>query len=229
MFDIAPLMSSFLIILREGFEAMLIVMLIFAYIKKFKANDKAKYVWFGIIVAIASSIGIAIGFTTIAGLTHEHEELFEGVTMLAAAGMLTYVAYWCHNAGRIFETSFRNALTTGTAMALGVTVCLAILREGFEIVLFYAALFSSDIGINHSAIITGALLGIVALGIVYMLMRMAIIAMPTTVFFNGSKYFLLGLAIYFAYEGGHELMEVYDFSLESIMEYRLWHEDGPNA
>jgi len=229
MFDMAPLMSSFLIILREGFEAMLIVMLIFAYIKKFKAKDKAKYIWYGIVTAVLLSIGIAVGFTTIAGLTHEHEELFEGVTMLAAAGMLMYVAYWCHSAGRIFETTFRNALTTGTAMALGVTVCLAILREGFEIVLFYAALFSSDIGINQPAIITGALLGIIALGIVYILMRMTIIALPTKVFFTGSKYFLLGLAIYFAYEGGHELMEVYDFSLESIMEYRLWHEDGPNA
>ena len=209
--SLAPLIGSFLIILREGFEAMLIAMLVFTYISKFDAKDKVVYAWYGILIGIILSVGIALGFTYVAGLTHEHEELFEGVTMLAAAGMLTYVAYWCHGAQRHFDTNIKQALTTGTAMALGATVCLAILREGFEIVLFYAALFSSDIA-ETQEIILGGILGVMALGGLYIIMKTATDKIPTKHIFQWSKYFLVVLAVYFAYEGGHELLEVLEHS-----------------
>ena len=86
--SIAPFMGSFFIILREGFEAMLIAMLIFTYLEKLNAQDKKKYVWQGIGYGVLASIVIAIAFTFISSLTHTHEELFEGVTMLIAAGVL---------------------------------------------------------------------------------------------------------------------------------------------
>ena len=109
--SIAPFMGSFFIILREGFEAMLIAMLIFTYLEKLNAQDKKKYVWQGIGYGVLASIIIAIGFTFISSLTHAHEELFEGVTMLIAAGVLAYVAFWCHTAKQHVEGAIKTAIT----------------------------------------------------------------------------------------------------------------------
>ena len=205
--SLAPFMGSLFIILREGFEAMLIAMLIFTYVREYGAQEKLKYVWSGIGVGIALSFAIAAGFANLAWLTHDHEELFEGVTMLVAAGVLGYVAFWCHGAAAHLEDSVKKAMATGTALALAGAVCLAILREGFEIVLFYAALYSSDIA-DSTSIIMGGLVGLLLLGGVYYGMDKAVSKFPTKKFFQVSKFLLIGLALYFAYGGVSELIEV---------------------
>lgn len=205
--SIAPFMGSFFIILREGFEAMLIAMLIFTYLEKLNAQDKKKYVWQGIGYGVLASIVIAIGFTFITSLTHAHEELFEGVTMLIAAGVLAYVAFWCHTAKQHVEGAIKTAITTGTAITLSLAVFFAILREGFEIVLFYAGLFASPIAETYS-IWFGGIVGAVALGIVYVLMKKGIAQINVGTFFTISKWLLGALAVYFAYNGVHELLEL---------------------
>ncbi len=205
--SIAPFMGSFFIILREGFEAMLIAMLIFTYLEKLNAQDKKKYVWQGIGYGVLASIVIAIGFTFITSLTHAHEELFEGVTMLIAAGVLAYVAFWCHTAKQHVEGAIKTAITTGTAITLSLAVFFAILREGFEIVLFYAGLFASPIAETYS-IWFGGIAGAVALGVIYMLMKKGIAQINVGTFFTISKWLLGALAVYFAYNGVHELLEL---------------------
>lgn len=209
--SIAPFMGSFFIILREGFEAMLIAMLIFTYLEKLNAQDKKKYVWQGIGYGVLASIIIAIGFTFISSLTHAHEELFEGVTMLIAAGVLAYVAFWCHTAKQHVEGAIKTAITTGTAITLSLAVFFAILREGFEIVLFYAGLFASPIAETYS-IWFGGVAGAVALGIVYVLMKKGIAQINVGTFFTISKWLLGALAVYFAYNGVHELLELMEGS-----------------
>jgi len=201
-------MGSFFIILREGFEAMLIAMLIFTYLEKLNAQDKKKYVWQGIGYGVLASIVIAIAFTFITSLTHAHEELFEGVTMLIAAGVLAYVAFWCHTAKQHVEGAIKTAITTGTAITLSLAVFFAILREGFEIVLFYAGLFASPIAETYS-IWFGGVAGVVALGIIYILMKKGIAQINAGTFFTISKWLLGALAVYFAYNGAYELLEVY--------------------
>jgi len=203
---VAPFISSLIIILREGFEAILIVSLVFAYLKKMGAEDKYSYVWGGIAAGLAGSIAIAFGFSAIASLTHAHEEIFEGVTMLLAAGVMTYVAFWCHGAQEHFEKDIVKTLTVGTSIALGATVCLAILREGFEVVLFYAGLFSSDIA-DVNSIWAGGVVGLAILYGLWYTLDKATAKVPTYQFFMYSKYFLGALAIYFAYEGYGELLE----------------------
>ena len=205
--SIAPFMGSFFIILREGFEAMLIAMLIFTYLEKLNAQDKKKYVWQGIGYGVLASIVIAIAFTFISSLTHAHEELFEGVTMLIAAGVLAYVAFWCHTAKQHVEGAIKTAITTGTAITLSLAVFFAILREGFEIVLFYAGLFASPIAETYS-IWFGGVAGAVALGIIYILMKKGIAQINVGTFFTISKWLLGALAVYFAYNGVHELLEL---------------------
>jgi len=209
--SIAPFMGSFFIILREGFEAMLIAMLIFTYLEKLNAQDKKKYVWQGIGYGVLASIVIAIAFTFITSLTHAHEELFEGATMLIAAGVLAYVAFWCHTAKQHVEGAIKTAITTGTAITLSLAVFFAILREGFEIVLFYAGLFASPIAETYS-IWFGGVAGAVALGVIYMLMKKGIAQINVGTFFTISKWLLGALAVYFAYNGVHELLELMEGS-----------------
>jgi len=203
---ITPFLSSFFILLREGFEAMLIAILVFMYLDKVKARDKRPAVYWGILAGIIASLFIALGVKKIAGVTHAHEELFEGGVMLIAAGMLAYVAFFCHHAKQHVEGKVDKAVATGSSFILSFTVFLAILREGFEIVLFYSALIGSGI-YNTVPVFGGAIIGALTLiGVYYGLNKITKIV-PVGMFFRGSSILLAVLAIYFAYEGIHELSE----------------------
>ena len=203
---ITPFLSSFFILLREGFEAMLIAILVFMYLDKVKAKDKRPAVYWGILAGIIASLFIALGFKKIAGITHAHEELFEGGVMLIAAGMLAYVAFFCHHAKQHIEGKVDKAVATGSSFILSFTVFLAILREGFEIVLFYAALIGSGI-YNTVPVFGGAIVGALTLIGVYYGLNKITKLVPVGMFFRGSSILLAVLAIYFAYEGIHELSE----------------------
>jgi high-affinity iron transporter len=201
--------SSFFILLREGFEAMLIAVLVFMYLDKVKARNKRPAVFWGIAVGIFASMIVALGFKKIAGITHAHEELFEGGVMLVAACMLTYVAFFCHHAKQHVEGQVDKAVANGNSFILSFTVFLAILREGFEIVLFYAALIGSGI-YNTIPVFVGATTGILALIGVYFGLNKITKIVPIGMFFRASSILLFALAIYFAYEGIHELQEGFE-------------------
>ena len=203
---ITPFLSSFFILLREGFEAMLIAVLVFMYLDKVKANDKRPAVLWGIIAGIIASMFVALGIKKIAGITHAHEELFEGGVMIIAAGMLAYVAFFCHHAKQHVEGKVDKAVATGSSFILSFTVFLAILREGFEIVLFYTALIGSGI-YNTVPVFSGALVGAIALIGVYFGLNKITKLVPVGTFFRASSILLAVLALYFAYEGVHEFSE----------------------
>ena len=203
---VTPFLSSFFILLREGFEAMLIAILVFMYLDKVKANDKRPAVLWGIIAGIIASMFVALGIKKIAGITHAHEELFEGGVMIVAAGMLAYVAFFCHHAKQHVEGKVDKAVATGSSFILSFTVFLAILREGFEIVLFYTALIGSGI-YNTVPVFSGALVGAIALVGVYFGLNKITKLIPVGTFFRASSILLAVLALYFAYEGVHEFSE----------------------
>jgi len=206
---LTPFFSSFFILLREGFEAMLIAVLVFMYLDKVKARQKRPAVFWGIAAGIVASMFVALGFKKIAGITHAHEELFEGAVMLIAAGMLTYVAFFCHHAKQHVEGEVNKAIATGNSFILSFTVFLAILREGFEIVLFYAALISSGI-YNTVPVFFGAAVGTLALIGVYFGLNKVTKIIPIGMFFRVSSILLFALAVYFAYSGIHELHEGFE-------------------
>lgn len=153
-----------------------------------------------------------MGFKFIAGLTHEHEEWFEGITMLLAAGVLGYLAVWCHGAYNHFQEDIVSKLSPldvsiWSSLALTLAVTIAIAREGFEIVLFYAALFSST-ATDQLPIFVGGAVGLVALLGIYAIMRKGIEKVPTKAVFQYSKYFFIALALYFGYQGIEEILEL---------------------
>ena len=185
---------------------MLIAVLVFMYLDKVKANDKRPAVFWGIIAGIIASMFVALGIKKIAGITHAHEELFEGGVMIVAAGMLAYVAFFCHHAKQHVEGKVDKAVATGSSFFLSFTVFLAILREGFEIVLFYTALIGSGI-YNTVPVFSGALVGAIALVGVYFGLNKITKLISVGMFFRASSILLAVLALYFAYEGVHEFSE----------------------
>ena len=207
--SITPFLSSFFILLREGFEALLIAVLVFMYLDKVNARNKRSAVFWGIAAGIVASMFVALGFKKIAGITHAHEELFEGGVMLVAACMLTYVAFFCHHAKQHIEGKVDKAVATGNSFILSFTVFLAILREGFEIVLFYTALIGSGM-YNTIPVFIGASVGTLALIGVYFGLNKITKIIPIGMFFRASSILLFVLAIYFAYEGIHELHEGFE-------------------
>ncbi len=180
--------------------------LVFMYLDKVKANNKRPAVLWGIIAGIVASMFVALGIKKIAGITHAHEELFEGGVMIVAAGMLAYVAFFCHHAKQHVEGKVDKAVATGSSFILSFTVFLAILREGFEIVLFYTALIGSGI-YNTVPVFSGALVGAIALVGVYFGLNKITKFISVGTFFRASSILLAVLALYFAYEGVHEFSE----------------------
>lgn len=215
---LAPLLSSLFIILREGFEALLIIMLIFSYVEKVKQPEKNKYVWYGIGAGILGSSVVAIAFSSISFLTHDHEEIFEGLTLIVASSVMVWVAFWCHNAQSHFKSGMIETLTFGTSLALSFTVFFAILREGFEVILFYAGLFSSSIA-DQLSIIIGAIAGMSILIFVYIFMDKFVKLISTDKFFKYSKYGFALLAVYFFYNGIGELAEAAEALNTSSVDY----------
>ncbi len=206
---LTPFVSSFFILLREGFEAMLIAVLVFIFLDKIKARNKRPAVFWGIAAGIVASMFVALGFKKITGITHAHAELFEGGVMIVAAGMLTYVAFFCHHAKQHVEGKVDKAIATGNSFVLSFTVFLAILREGFEIVLFYTALIGSGI-FNPIPVFVGATAGTLALTGIYFGLNKITKIIPIGMFFRASSILLFVLAAYFAYEGIHELREGFE-------------------
>ena len=204
--ELTPFFSSLFILLREGFEALLIATLVFVYLDKMKARHKRPAVFWGLGAGVIASLFIALAFKQVAALNHAHEEIFEGSVMLVAAGMLTYVAMFCHNAKQHVEGKVDKAISTGSSFVLSFTVFLAILREGFEIVLFYAALIGSGI-YSTVPVFGGAIIGALTLIGVYYGLNKITKLIPVGAFFRASSILLAVLALYFAYEGIHEFSE----------------------
>ena len=160
------LVYSFFILFREGFEALLISILVFTYLDKVNARHQRPAVIWGLIAGVVVSLLTALAVKKIAAITHAHQELFEGSVMLIASGMLAYVAYFSHSAKQHVEGKVDKAVSTGNPFFLSLTVFFAIIREGFEVVLFYAALFTSTI-YSTIPVIAGAITGTLALVFVY--------------------------------------------------------------
>jgi high-affinity iron transporter len=135
--------ASFVIALREGIEAALIVSIILAYLKQLGATDRARLVWWGTIVAVAISAMVATAlFAADTEFEGRSEELFEGFVTLAAVGVLTWMIFWMRRQGARIRTELHDkvdtALVTG-GFALAGLAFFAVLREGIETALFLFA------------------------------------------------------------------------------------------
>lgn len=202
--------QSFLILFREGVEAMLVVAALIAYLNRSGYSDKVKVIYHGVGWALFASVGAAWALNTMVAANGANREAMEGITMLIAAGVLVYVSYWLtakRDADKwqaFIKDQMDQAMTKGSVFTLGFVAFLAVFREGAETILFYQALISGSEG-QMNAIWAGIGLAGVTLVAVYGLIRIASIRLPLGLFFSVTAAFLFFMAFSFTGQGILEL------------------------
>ena len=204
------------IILREGFEALIIVAAVVAYLVK-TGNAKAmgKVVYSSVGVAVILSFVMAWLMNVIFGeAAGQKRELMEGITMLVAVGLLFYVGFWLlSNAGAkkwndYIKSHVSDSISSGSTTTLWWTVFLAVFREGAETVLFYQALiFGAKDSAGYSMIAAGFVIGLIVLLIVYFLFKIFAVKIPIKPFFIFTSAIIFYMSIVFVGKGVGELVE----------------------
>jgi len=195
--------------LREGFEASLIVGIVLAFLDRTGRRDGFAAVWAGAVAALALSITVGTAlFIVGAELEGTAEAVFEGITMLVAAGLLTWMIFWMRRQARSIrkelEGQVQSALATGSSLALALVVFVGVAREGVETALF---LFSSVEGSNTGLSLVSAALGlVVAVALGYAFYRGSS-RLDLRRFFTITSGLLLVFAGWLLAMGLHELAE----------------------
>lgn len=205
--------AAFIIALREGVEAALIVSIILAYLSQLGRGDRAQVVWWGTGLAIALSVALGtLIFAVGAEFEGTAEQVFEGLVTLSAVGVLTWMIFWMRRQGARIRSELQgkvdSALVTG-GVALAALAFFAVLREGVETALFlFAAAKGTAVEAGGvGAQLVGATLGLglaIALGV---LIYRGGIRMNLRTFFRVTGTILIVVAAgLFAYSV-HELQE----------------------
>jgi len=169
------MLATFVIGLREGLEAALIVGIIAAFLKQSNRTDALRKVWLGVAAAVLLCLAVGIGLQVFnAGLPQRQQEMLECVVAAIAVVMITYMVLWMRKHSKDLKTDLQsaagNALARGSAGALVAMAFLAVLREGFETAVFLLAAFQSALSPAQAAI--GVILGVaVAVTLGYLIYR----------------------------------------------------------
>lgn len=162
--------AAFLVTLREGLEAALIVSIILAYLARTRNYQLFPTVWLGAGVAVVVSLAAgAVLFWTLGQLSGRAEAIFEGVAMFSAVLVLTYMVIWMKRQARNIkahlEAQLQSALATGSVLAMASLAFIIVVREGIETVLFMFGVVAST---TPTAATIGGLLGLaIAIAIGY--------------------------------------------------------------
>lgn len=192
--------ASFLILLREGLEALLVVLALVTVLIKSGRRDTLKYVHAGWLLAVAAGILTWFASRYILTITGATREVTEGVAALVAAVVLFYIGFWMHRKTQVKEwkrfiaESVQRHLGRGSLFGIAALAFIAVYRELFETVLFYQALWTQVPGNQAHALVTGLIAGIVALAALSWLMVRYSLKLPLKQFFSLTVYLLLGLS-----------------------------------
>jgi len=199
--------SSFLITLREGLEASLILAILFSYLKKTNRWADAKYVWQGTFAAIGVCLvaGTAL-FVFLDGMEGKVEYAVEGFIALFATAVLTHMIFWMRAHSRTLGQELRDKVDRSVASALAIIAFGAVLREGVETVLFL--LSAETESASGSQVVIGGVIGL-ALSIVlgFSVYRSGN-RLNLRTFFNVTAVLLLLFAAGLAGKTVHELREL---------------------
>ncbi|MCA1588492.1 MAG: FTR1 family protein [Chloroflexi bacterium] len=139
--DIGFLLTGLLTGLREGVEAALIVSIVLAYLAKTGNARHFGKIWLGTVLAVAVSIAVGVTlFVTIGGFEGAAEQIFEGVAMTIAAGVVTWMLFWMRRTAANIKGQLHarvdRSLTEGSIFGLTLLAFTAVIREGIETALF---------------------------------------------------------------------------------------------
>ena len=188
----------FLIMLREGLEAALIVSLIASYLKRTGRTRWFPALWAGVFIAAALclALGIIINQTT-GEFPQKQQELFEGIVAVVAVAILTSMVFWMRKVARNMRVQLEQAVDQALnqsgrgGLALVLMVFLAVAREGLESVFFLLAAFTQDVGYAPPV---GAVLGLATAVVLGMLLYWGGVRLNMAHFFRWSSLFILFVA-----------------------------------
>lgn len=214
--QVATFIACFTIILREGFEAILVVGAIIAYLVKTteKSDEERKKqlrpVYLGSIAGILLSFVSAWLLNLLKLANSASQEVIEGVTALIAVVVLFYVSNWMVSKSEseawdaYIKSKISDASRKGSTWALAFTAFLAVYREGAEVILFYQPLISED---NANMVWLGFATGCICLVFVYLAIRYMSVRLPLKPFFLVTSILMAVMSIAFLGGGIKELIE----------------------
>ena len=206
----AAFLGSLTILLREGLEALLVVVAMIAFLRKAERPDVLAYVHAGWLIALlagAATWGAATYLVTISGA---NREVTEGLSSLFAAAVLVSVGVWMHQksvAGQwqaYLRERMSAALNRKSAFFMFGLAFIAVYREVFETILFYAALWGQG---NDHAILAGLAAGVACLVAITVLLLRFSARLPIGKFFSASSWLVAVLAVVLTGKGVKALQE----------------------
>ncbi len=204
------MLPSYLLSLREGIEAALIIGIVLGALRQMRRTELIPTVWMGTFAAVALSILGGVLLTNL-GLSFEGaaEQIFEGLTMILAAALLTWMIFWMSRTARTLkseiESEVHKAAFGAGKRAVFFVAFFAILREGIELALFLtASVFATD----AVQTIVGAILGLGTSILLGWSIFAAIIRLDLRRFFQVTGFLLILFAAGLVAHGVHEFNEI---------------------
>lgn len=199
--------SGFLITLREGLEAALIIAILLTYLKKTNRWSDVRYVWSGTVAAIGVCLiaGIVI-FVALDGLEGTLEYAVEGFIALFATAVLTHMIFWMRSNARTLGHDLRAKVDRSVASALAIIAFAAVLREGLETVLFLLSAKTETA--SGSDVVVGGLIGLALSTVIGFAVYRSGNRLNLRTFFNVTAVLLLLFAAGLAGKAVHELREL---------------------
>ena len=201
--------ANYLIGLREGLEAALVVSILIAYLVKTDNRAKLPLVWAGVAVAVGVSVlfGAALTFTS-QSLSFQAQEAFGGIMSIIAVGFVTWMIFWMRRTARGLSGELRNKMDAAInigGVAVAIMAFIAVAREGLETSLFiWAAVQSTGSG---SAPLIGAALGLLTAVVLGYLFYKGAVKINLSKFFTWTGFALILIAAGVLAYGVHDLQE----------------------
>ena len=207
---VSTFLGAFAILLREGLEALLIVVAMISFLGRAERRDMLKYVHAGWIVALVAGVATWAAATWVVRIGGADRELLEGFAALLAAAVLLFVGIWMHGKAQAgawqayMRDRLSKALTARSAWVLAGLSFIAVYREAFETIIFYAALGAQG---NSLPLAAGAGLAVLLLAAIAWAMLVVGRKLPIARFFAWSAVLIAVLAVVLAGKGIAALQE----------------------
>ncbi|APV52492.1 hypothetical protein BWI17_16145 [Betaproteobacteria bacterium GR16-43] len=207
----ASFLASFIILFREGLEAVLVIAALLAFLRRSGQAHAIPFLHLGWTLALFAGGLTWFAANRLIQVSGAHREVTEGLSALVASAMLLYVGFWLHGksnaqAWQGFLMQGAKAIRPGAAWGLAFMAFLAVYREIFETILFYEALWAQAPE-QSSAIVAGLLAAAVALGALTWAMLRFSLRLPLGLFFGASALLLAALSVILAGNGVSALQE----------------------
>lgn len=204
------MLASFLLALREGLEAALVIGIVLGALHKLERRDCARIVWLGVAAGGAFSLAVALGLRGLGLRLHGRAEpISEGVTLFIAAGLLTWMIAWMNRQARhvrgLVENRVRQAICSPGRGGVFGLVFIAVAREGTELAVFLVAAGFETTGGQTSV---GAILGLGAAAAMSWLLFATTVRLDLARFFRVTSTLLILFASGLVAKGVHEFNEV---------------------